>query len=236
MQAKLTETLAFKEDLVADGFESFTKSQYHPCNINILVGKESQFLYESTYTDLRRKGRMTPEQRKKRALLEAQYKPKPKALERSCRRLFEQIDEHWCRSSKPALTLSTHNPLFSVNYYDRELRKDMATFRRESTCFARNVAALLLRFANHQVWHNYAKPHRIVSTAIKPPVHAVMAGVEESMIAGSFEALFTQRSFFTHGWLSDEAITNWRKGHRTPLKKRPEYLPNFASLGLVHSS
>ncbi|GAB1481491.1 hypothetical protein MASR2M78_03060 [Treponema sp.] len=39
MQSKLMESLAFKEDLVADGFESFTKSQYHPCNINILVGK-----------------------------------------------------------------------------------------------------------------------------------------------------------------------------------------------------
>ncbi|GAB1484900.1 hypothetical protein MASR2M78_37180 [Treponema sp.] len=48
MQSKLMESLAFKEDLVADGFESFTKSQYHPCNINILVGKKSQFLYEAT--------------------------------------------------------------------------------------------------------------------------------------------------------------------------------------------
>ncbi|GAB1482851.1 hypothetical protein MASR2M78_16670 [Treponema sp.] len=32
------------------------KSQYHPCNINILVGKKSQFLYEAAYTTLQAQG------------------------------------------------------------------------------------------------------------------------------------------------------------------------------------
>ncbi|GAB1484341.1 hypothetical protein MASR2M78_31590 [Treponema sp.] len=81
MQSKLMESLAFKEDLVADGFESFTKSQYHPCNINILVGKKSQFLYEATYTTLRRKGRMTEQQKKKRELIEAKYRPKARCAQ-----------------------------------------------------------------------------------------------------------------------------------------------------------
>lgn len=274
MQAKLMETLAFDEDLVADGFESFTKSQYHPCNINILVGKESQFLYEATYTTLRRKGRMTEQQKKKRDLIEAKYRPKPRALRKSCWRLFDQINEHWCRESKETLTLSTdehkvypialaevqgleedrrqktfihqqysseaertvHNPLFPVNYYDRELRKDMATFRRETTCFSRNISSGMLRFANHQVWHNYAKCHRIVSTAKKPPVHAVKAGIEASKIEAAFEDLFTKRPFMTHTWLSNEAATIWYKEYQTPLKERREYVPKYATMGLLHCS
>ncbi|GAB1481198.1 hypothetical protein MASR2M78_00130 [Treponema sp.] len=61
LHAKLTETLALEENLVTDGFESFTQSQYHPCNINILVGTNSQFLYGTTFAPLRRKGRMTAE-------------------------------------------------------------------------------------------------------------------------------------------------------------------------------
>lgn len=274
MQSKLMESLAFKEDLVADGFESFTKSQYHPCNINILVGKKSQFLYEATYTTLRRKGRMTEQQKKKRDLIEAKYRPRPAALRKSCWRLFDQINEHWCRENKESMTLSTdehkvypialadvkgleedrkqetfihkqysskaertlHNPLFSVNYYDRELRKDMATFRRESTCFSRNISSGMLRFMSHMVWHNYEKSHRIVSTAKKPPVHAVEAGMEESQIQAAFEALFTERPFMTHTWLSNEAATIWYKEYQTPLKKRPEYLPRYATMGLLHCS
>lgn len=274
LHAKLTETLAFKEDLVADGFESFTQSQYHPCNINILVGKDSQFLYSTSFTSLRRKGRMTTEQKEKRALIEQQYKPDSGALEASCRLLFTQIDEHWCRAIKPQLILSTdehktypralakipelakskeqgdfiharfsskiartvHNPLFPVNYYDRELRKDVASYRRETTCFSRNVCAGLLRFASHQVWHNYLKPHRIVSTTIKPSVHAVFAGVDESKIEPALEDLFNKRSFPTHGWLSEEAISIWMKNHKTPLKRGVEYLPLYAVRGIVQGS
>lgn len=273
LHAKLTETLAFKEDLVADGFESFTQSQYQPCNINILVGHNSQFLYGTTFTPLRRKGCMTDEQKQKRDFIEKQYKPKPGALQDSCRLLFKLMDEHWCRSSKETLVLSTdehktypralqqvpglvkakkegiflhaqysskaartvNNPLFPVNYYDRELRKDIASFRRETTCFTRNVGAGLLRFASHQVWHNYMKPFRIVSTKIKPAVHAVFAGVKEEVIKPALDDLFTKRSFTTHAWLSEESITIWLKGHKTPLKKGAEYLPLYATRGIVQA-
>jgi len=51
------------EDLVADGFESFVVSHFFPNNINLLVGKDSQFVYDLTYAQLRRKGAMTRAQR-----------------------------------------------------------------------------------------------------------------------------------------------------------------------------
>ena len=40
------------EDLCADGFESFVRSQYFPNNINLLVGRESQFLLVMDYAHL----------------------------------------------------------------------------------------------------------------------------------------------------------------------------------------
>ena len=55
--------ISYQGDLVTDGFESFSYSQYHPNNINILVAKESQFLLSSGLCVLNRKGRMTDEQR-----------------------------------------------------------------------------------------------------------------------------------------------------------------------------
>lgn len=47
------------EDLVADGFESYVVSQYFPNNFNLLIGKDSQFVYDLTYAHLHRKGAMT---------------------------------------------------------------------------------------------------------------------------------------------------------------------------------
>jgi hypothetical protein len=43
---------------------------------------------------------------------------------------------HQTVSSRAART--TENPLFSVNYFDREIRKDLHEHVRESTCFGRN--------------------------------------------------------------------------------------------------
>jgi transposase-like protein len=72
----LTFNNKLKEDLVADGFESFAVSQYFPNNINILVGKESQLVYFADYSYLRRKGRMTEYQKKRNEQLKSLFKYK----------------------------------------------------------------------------------------------------------------------------------------------------------------
>jgi len=59
------------------------------------------------------------------------------------------------------LPRTIHNPLFSSNYTDRELRKDLANHHRESVCFNRNVANGMLRLWAYLMWHNYLKPYRI---------------------------------------------------------------------------
>ena len=70
--AEMKGLIRLDEDLVADGFESFAVSQYFPNNFNILVGKESQFLYTFDYSQLSRKGRMTEKQKKRNRILQQQ--------------------------------------------------------------------------------------------------------------------------------------------------------------------
>jgi transposase-like protein len=274
MQARLLAGHALIEDLCADGFESFDRSQFFPNAINILVGSQSQFLYGLTHSTLRRKGRMTQGQRKKRDKLDAIFQPPRDALTRSFSSLLSIIDPMWKRDRLPALVLRTDeqpaypraiqrvsalrrareeqrfiheayssrivrsltNPLFPVNYYDRELRKDVAAYRRESTCFTRNVSNGLLRFTHHMIWHNYEKSHRIVSTSSKPHSHAVMAGLEKSRIQKEYDRLFVDRAFLSHLRLSDEGKRIWLKLHPTPLKRVPEYCPRFARVGEVQGS
>jgi hypothetical protein len=269
MHARLLERHELSEDLCADGFESFDRSQFFPNAINFLIGTESQFLYGQTHVTLRRKGRMTVGQRRKRQAYDTDGAFPKGSLTTSFSNLLGIIDPIWNQERRPHLVLRTDehpayprairrvaslstasgqgsfvheayssklartltNPLFPVNYYDRELRKDLAAFRRESTCFTRNVANGLLRFTQHQVWHNYCKPHRIVSTSVQPATHAVMAGISKEAIEREMSRLFIDRAFISHQRLNNEAIRIWLKQHPTPLKKKSDYCQGFARVG-----
>lgn len=270
LHTRLLSTMRLAEPLVADGFESFDRSQFFPNNINLLLGKQSQFLIGFTHATIRRKGRMTDSQRRKRTAIERHYRPQPQAIEDSFARLLAEIPalwscergslltlwtdehqaypraiervpvlrdakrvgsfEHRTVSSKAARTAS--NPLFSANYYDRELRKDLAALRRESTCFTRNVSNGLARFALHLVYHNYQKPYRVnvtVSTAQNPGrVHAELAGIAPARIAAGFEWLYAARPFLSKHSLSHDDRMIWMKGIPTPLKDGRDYLPKYA--------
>jgi len=262
----LLASMSLSEMLVADGFESFDRSQFFPNQINILVGKQSQYLYGFTHATTRRKGAMTAHQKKVRARLELLYLPPAKAVEKSFARLLELIPGIWDSSKLPRLTLWTDehrayprsllrvpqlmqarelgrfshetcpstaprtasNPLFSVNYYDRELRKDMAAFRRESTCFTRNTANGLARFMSHLLYHNYQKLFRVAPGRKTTEVHAEMAGIDPLKIDAVMAGLFTERQFLSRQVLSDEGRKIWLKSAVTPLKKGPSYLPKYA--------
>ena len=254
------------DDLVADGFESFDRSQYFPNNINILVGARSQFLYAFTHTTLRRKGRMTRTQKRRRAELERVYRAPRRGVEDSFARLCRVIPSLWSRSSRPTLHFITDlhpaypralarvpslavamerrefshhafsstiprtvvNPLFAVNYMDREIRKDQAAHRRESTCFCRNTANGLSRMAVYLVWHNYMKPHRINGAAQPDPSHAEVAEYRAGGAEELARRLFPGRAFLSFARLEEWADRIWQRLEATPLKRRPEYLPKFA--------
>ena len=231
-------TFTPREALVADGFESFVWSQFFPNNINLLVTADSQLLLGATYCTIRRKGSMTEAQKKRRAQLEALFRPPGGVIkhafaelidealplvDRRCRKTHEAVelrtDEkreyllalqehsfyralmsrgmlvHRTVSSRAARTL--RNPLFAVNYFDREIRKDMANHVRETVCFARNVNAAMERFWIYAVHHNLIKRYRERQPRSDMSTHASVAGIPAETVGRIRRHYFTRRAFFS---------------------------------------
>lgn len=89
---QMLQEITLREPVVADGFETFEFSQYFPCHYNLAVGADTHFIYFFTDSPLRRKGRMTPGQRLRRAALEAKLgRPDPKAVEKAMTELVRQV-------------------------------------------------------------------------------------------------------------------------------------------------
>jgi hypothetical protein len=172
------------EPLVIDGFESFAFSQYYPLHLNLVVGAESHFVYGFTESELRRKGRMTAAQKRKRAQEETEVgRADPKAIERgmaeavalavppgehacvrsdehrayprSLNRLQDRSFDHEVTSSKAART--PRNPLFPVNRQDLMLRHTGANHRRETIAFSKTRAGVIERAALQLVFMNFMK-------------------------------------------------------------------------------
>ena len=262
----LQENLDLREDLVADGFESFDCSQYFPNNINLMLGEESQYVYGTTHCTLRRKGRMTAEQKARRKELEKIFKAKPTAIRDSFAEALKSASALWNEKTKDSLRLitdkhkayplaiqritplvdamhrgvfvhethsskiprTTQNPLFSANYYDREIRKDLANHHRESKCFTRNVANGLMRLTVYIHYHNFLKPFRVKWTGHKEIKHSTIAGIDPAQVARLHKNFYTERIFITHLKLTPEQERIWLKGNRTPLKQGGEYVPRYA--------
>lgn len=173
-----------REPLVIDGFESFAWSQYFPLHLHLVVGAESHFVYAFTHSLLRRKGRMTERQKRRRASLEARHgRPDPRALEhgmaaalrlavRSPQALTVRSDEHdaYPRALRrlPGCTLvhertssrearTPGNPLFPVNRLDLLLRHNGAHHKRETIAFAKRHQAVIWRAAWFLAWLNLSK-------------------------------------------------------------------------------
>jgi transposase-like protein len=124
-----------------------------------------------------------------------------------------------------------HNPLFPVNYYDRELRKDIAAYHRQSTCYGRSVSNGLLRLATYVTWHNYDKKHRIYWVKAPGNRHSDVAGINRQLVEEEFSRLFVERGFLSHAKLTREEKRIWLKQKKTPLKREKEYVPLYAYAG-----
>ncbi len=93
---QLTAPRPIREPLVIDGFETFEFSQFFPFHCNLAVGADSWFLYHFTDSPLRRKGTMTPAQKKRRAALEAERgRPDPKAVQSGIADLLRPLLPRW---------------------------------------------------------------------------------------------------------------------------------------------
>ena len=258
---QLQREVRLNEHLAADGFESFTVSQFFPCHINLLAGMHSQLVYWFDYVTLRRKGRMTKEQRQQRSELEELFRADPKGIERSFGRLAGMLSHLICDGKRQTVILATDehpayhralnihfslralhaqrrfsrllvsskqprtrmNPLFAVNYLDRQIRKDMAEHVRETVCFGRNVNRALDRMTVYLTYHNLRKPYREVRGDLR--THAEVAGVSERRVRSICYGMLSRRAFISKVKPEGRYRRMWLREYVTPLKRREEYRP-----------
>ena len=207
------------EPLVLDGFESFEYSQYFPFHFHVLVGKDSHFFYLFSDSPLRRKGRMTAFQQRRRAALEKQLgRPDPTSIQKQVAELlrlgvaergplslytddhpaypraFRQVPglkvEHHVTSSRERRT--TRNPLFPVNLLDLLIRHGGANHKRETIAFSKRRQAAVERLAILQVWRNYLKSF---SERRQDPTPAQRLGLEQRKL--SVKEVLAKRLFAT---------------------------------------
>jgi transposase-like protein len=173
-----------REPIALDGFESFEYSQFYPTLFHVVAGSHSHYFYGFTDTELRRKGRMTKAQKRRRAELEGRLgRPDPRSSElevakvleiiapepqslvlhtdehpaypRGIRRVRHLTIEHRTISSRAART--TSNPLFPINLLDLLIRHSGANHKRETIAFSKRRQCAAERMCVFAVWRNFMK-------------------------------------------------------------------------------
>jgi hypothetical protein len=173
-----------REPLVLDGFESFEFSQYHPTRFHVVAGQRTHYFYGFTASELRRSGRMTPSQRRRRTELEARHgRPDPRATERdvatllallapapqtielhsdehpdyprALRRLPQLSCDHRTISSRAART--PQNPLWAINLLDLLIRHSGANHKRETIAHSKRRQSAIERLFVFLIWRNHLK-------------------------------------------------------------------------------
>ena len=205
--------------VVVDGFESFELSQYHPIHHHVAVEKETDFFVYFTDSELRRKGRMTSVQKRRRQELELLLgRPDPKAIEKDMRELLEVVlgDQGWAlvhSDDHPAYRRSIkklkividhrvtpgknhrdrHNSLWEVNLLDLLIRHCNANHRRETIAWSKRRQASAERLAILLVWRNYMKGRREKERG--SPTPAMVRGMMDGRL--EIEELLEERLFRT---------------------------------------
>jgi len=218
-QAQMRDAAPFSE-IVVDGFESFEWSQYFPTHHHLAVEKETDFFIYFTDSPLRRKGRMTEPQKKRRLELENLLgRPDPKAIEKDMAELLDvslrgqhraivHSDDH------PAYKLSIkrlayqiehritpgsdfrnrQNKLFVINLLDHLVRHSSSNHKRETIAWSKRRQASSERLAILLVWRNYMKGRREKDP--RSPTPAMERGMMDRRL--SVEELLAGRIFRTH--------------------------------------
>ncbi len=181
--AKMIESVPASGTVAIDGFETFELSQYYPFHHNVAVEVDTGFFLFHTDSPLRRKGRMTAHQKKRRQELEAEHgRPDPQAVRKGMAELLKHVtagkdqitvrsDEHRsyppamkglsCRIRHEVTSSKDHrdkrNPLWEVNLLDLMIRHSTAGHKRETIAWPKRRQGSAERLAIFQVWRNAIK-------------------------------------------------------------------------------
>ncbi len=192
-------------DIAIDGLVSFEYSQFYPFEHLVAVDNDTSFILHFADAPLRRAGRMTAAQKRRRQDLEARFgRPDPQAVEkaafevvsqallgaatavvrsdlhqaypRALRRVACRID-HRTTSSKAHR--DRHNALFEINALDAFLRHSSANHRRETLAASKRRQGSSERLAVFMVWRNFVKL-RWENKCEQTP--AMLRGIEERVL------------------------------------------------------
>lgn len=114
------------------------------------------------------------------------------------------------------------NKLFPCNYMDRQIRKDLAEYIRETVQLGRNINNSMDRFTCYSFWHNFIKPYRINRKKSPFLFHAQAAGFSLDEIEEIKQRVF--EGIKTREELATKYMTDFQKRHRerklvNPLNK-----------------
>lgn len=224
--------------VVVDGLETFEWSQYFPFHFNLCVDKDTDFIHSFTDSELRRKGRMTPQQRSRRDRLERRHgRPDPGAVRKQmaalvchavgrAREVTVHSDDHpaYPAAFRQVAAKVNHrvtpgkahrgvcNPLFPVNLLDLLIRHSQAGHQRETIAFAKRRSASAERLAIFLVWRNYIKGRR--EKKRRGPTPAMSVGIATGPL--ELTDLLSRRLFYDHVRLPER----WRRYYKRTVRTR----------------
>jgi len=226
------------EDIVFDGLVSFEYSQFFPFEHLVAVDCNSSFTIHHTDAPLRRSGRMTDRQKKRRAALEQIYgRPPPAAVGKAVKELLEtalqgthdplvRSDKHKSyptqirklpmpvrhRRTSSNRKRDRHNDLFEINSLDSFMRHCCANHRRETIAFSRRRQDSAYRLSVFIVWKNFEK-RRWEKKCTQTP--AMLIGLTDRVL--TCNDILDRRLFPAHYQLPPSWQNYYRRQVLTPV-------------------
>jgi hypothetical protein len=174
-------------DIAIDGFVSFEQSQYYPFHFHVAVDRQTAFFPYFTDSEVRRSGRMTRQQKRRRAQLEKiRGKPDPKAVRRDVHEMLQyvtagasQMTIHsddlaayrwiianlgcriWHEVTSSKAVRNRINKLFEINLLDLLIRHAEADHKRETIAYSKRRNCAAYRLAIFLVMRNYVYTKRV---------------------------------------------------------------------------
>ncbi len=169
-----------------DEMETFEANRYQPVTVPVLIHRRTLFLVGTAVGPLRRKGRMTPEQKRRRARHEAVHGRRPSQSPRAVRRVLTRL-RRVAHRRQPVVLESDHkplyecvgrsllgrrfvwrphsasarrdrtNPLFPINHTNARLRHFLARLRRRTWCVTKTRNRLQGHLEIAALWVNYCR-------------------------------------------------------------------------------
>lgn len=119
----------------------------------------------------------------------------------------------------------TKNPLFPVNYLDRQITKDMPEHFAETMCFGRNVNDQNNRLKIYLYRHNFLNPHRVKERTFRS--HADLAGISGDCVIDLRGEMLKRRFFLSHVDLAEHDRLVWTRSYRSALKGDDHSIPAY---------